>query len=46
MLDTMIVGMIDPGPEGISDNPKPSWGRLMMDTRLCLLESSKSAMSS
>ena len=46
MLETMMVGMIEPGPEGMRESPSPSWGRFIMDTRTCLLESSRSDMSS
>ena len=41
-----MVGIMEPGPEGMRESPSPSWGRLIIETRTCLLESSKSDISS
>ena len=45
MLETMMVGMIEPGPVGMSDTPRASIGRFIIVTDTCLEGSSRSEMS-
>ena len=45
MLDTMIVGMIDPGPVGMRDTPSASMGRFIIVTVTCLEGSNRSEIS-